>query len=101
MSILAHLCRALAVLFALSALFWLALPFLNREGGEAFIVGFLFALISAVIAGVSFGCYLYVRRGGTSTVGRALIWCFVTATGLLGAALVGRIAWISVLGSTR
>jgi hypothetical protein len=101
MSILAHLCRALAVLFVLSAVFWFLLPFLNREGGEAFIVGFLFAFISAVIAGVSFGCYRYVRRGGTSTVGRALVWCFVTPTGLLGAVLVGRIAWVSLRGLMR
>ena len=101
MSILAHLSRALAVLFALFALFWFALPFLNREGGEAFIVGFLFAFISAIIAGVSFACYRYVRREGTGTVGRALVWCFITATGLLGATLVGRIAWVSFRGFTR
>lgn len=96
MSILAHVLRALAVLWGILTLFWLALPLLQiiggiYEGGEAFIVGFVFAFISAVLAGVSFACYRYTRRGKVATLQLTLIWCFVIAAGLLGLALVVRI----------
>jgi hypothetical protein len=106
MTPLAHISRVFAVLFALLALFWLALPFLNvlggtYEGGVMVITCVFFAALFSVVAAALYGCYRYARSDTRSPVLRGFVWAFVTLTGLGGSALAARIFWVTVPAFTR
>jgi len=106
MSVLAHISRVLAVLCAVFAAFWIALPFLNALGGTYEGGGMVF---TAIIFGGCFGvaslmlccCYRYARLESGSSVMRGFLWCFVVLVGLGASAFAARIIWLTVPALTR
>ena len=106
MPVLAHISRALAVLFALFTAFWIALPFLNAlgrtyEGGAMLLTAILFGGFFAVVALLLYGCYRYARLERGSSIIRGFVWCFVVLAGLGASAFAARIIWVTVPAFTR
>jgi hypothetical protein len=106
MSALAHISRVLAVLFALFAAFWIALPFLNAlgrtyEGGGMLFTAIIFGGFFAVVALLLYGCYRYARLEHGSSIMRGFVWGFVVLAGLGASAFAARIIWVTVPAFTR
>ena len=106
MSALARISRVLAVLFALFAVLWIALPFLNAlgrsyEGGGMVFTAIIFGGLFAVASLMLYGCYRYARLERGSSMVCGVLWCFVVLAGLSGAAFAARIIWVTVQAFTR
>jgi hypothetical protein len=98
---LAYISRAVAVLYALVALFCIALPFLNAfagtyEGAPMILTCFILAGFFGVVGAGLYDCYRYARKEGRSRIVLSLISVFVVFAGLIGAAVVLRIVWGAV-----
>lgn len=106
MSALGQISRVLAVLFALFAAFWIALPFLNAlgrsyEGGGMLFTAIIFGGFFAVVALLLYGCYRYSRLEHGSPFVRGFAWGFVVLAGLGVSAFAARITWVTVPPFTR
>jgi hypothetical protein len=106
MSALAHISRVLAVLFALFAAFWVALPLLNAlgrtyEGGGMVFTAIIFGGFFAVASLMLYGCYRHARLEHGSSIVRGFVWCFVVLAGLGASAFAARIIWVTVPAFTR
>lgn len=92
MTVLAHVSRVFALLFALLVLFWLAFPFVNllggTYGGELMVVGSLFCALACGMIGVAlYYCYRYVPSIPRNGLLQGLVWAVVILAGLVGSVL--------------